>query len=123
MERSRTDYLMTGLRWLAFLPLAFFSSWLATRFLLLFRITPFQQSNNQYVVLFFMQAVSGAAIGWVGVKAAPNAKIFALVCCVLLSALVSAAYFLKFNDLLGGLAAATGLIATIVAGYLAREDG
>jgi len=115
-------YLVVTLRWLAFLPLAFLAAWLATRFLMFFRLNQFQQNNNPYVVLFFMQAASGAIIGWVGVKVAPAAKTFALVCCALLSALVAAAYFLKFNGLLGGLAAATGLIATIIAGYIARDD-
>lgn len=122
-EPSRAGhYLVMTLRWLAFLPLAFLAAWLATRFFMFFRFSQFQQNNNPYVVLFFMQALNGAVIGWVGVKVAPAAKTFALVCCVLLSALVAAAYFLKFNDWLGGLAAATGLIATIIAGYIARDD-
>jgi hypothetical protein len=110
------------LRWIAFLPLAFFASWLATRFWMLFRFNQFQQYNNSYVVLFFIQAGSGAVLGWVGVKIAPGAKSLALICCALVSALISTMYFLRFNDLLGGFAATTGFIATIIAGYLARDD-
>jgi len=113
--------LLTILRWVAFLPVALVAAWLVTRFLMFFRLGQLQQ-NNPYVVIFFMQAVSGATIGWVGVKIAPSAKKFAIVCCSLLSIVISGAYFLRFNDLLGGLAATTGIVATVIAGLLARED-
>lgn len=126
------NYLGAAIRWVSFLPLAFGASWLVTQFFLFFRfgnLDRFSQNNNPYVVLIFMygvaifmQGLSGTVLGWVGVKVAPAAKTFALVCCVAVSSLIAIAYFLKFNDLLGGIAALTHIVATAVAGYRARDD-
>jgi len=114
------SFLINSARWVIALPAALVVSWLATRAALF--VFGFRVGLSPWMISLLVHALGGSMIGLVGVYLAPNRKGIALSLCTLLSLVIAVAYFTRYNDLVGGLSAATYVIATVVAGFRAIED-